>query len=72
MKWNPKTKTPRRKGWYITMRSDDGYVSSSAGGDLSVDRAVVEADLLERDLHGGLDRVGGIDGVVQIHGLSDH
>ena len=32
MKWNPKTKTPRRKGWYITMRVEEGYVSWRAWG----------------------------------------
>jgi len=49
-----------------------GFDGATAGGDLAVDRAVVEADLLERDLHGGLDWVGGVDGVVQIHGLCNH
>lgn len=29
--WNPKTKTPLRKGWYLTRR-DDGYVSWRAWG----------------------------------------
>ena len=33
MKWNPKTKTPRRNGWYITMRVEDGYISWRAWGD---------------------------------------
>ena len=49
-----------------------GFDGASAGGDLAVDRAIVEADLLERDLNGGLDRVGGVNRVVQIHGLGDH
>jgi len=29
--WNPKTKTPWRKGWYVTRR-DDGFISWRAWG----------------------------------------
>jgi len=43
-----------------------GFDGATAGGDLAVDRAVVEADLLKRNLDSRFDGVSRIDGVIPI------